>query len=364
MPVSEHLLPYLNRIDESKWYTNFGKLVQELECKLESMLEAPCVTTANGTLALDLAIRALELPLGSKILVPAVTFHATGLAVLAAGHIPILCDVHPSAWILTPEIAQDVLRENYPSDISAVIPVAAFGRPVPIESWECFAETNNIPVVIDAAGAFPAQQVSAKSYVLTVFSTHATKFMSSGEGGFVASHNKTIIDTIRSLSNFGLVVGKAGMNAKMSEYHAAVALASLARLEETKEAMRELHAYYTDSLPANVHCQLRPLSGHYTHMPVLLPDSREGFAHYIKAKLADLDIDTKQWYRPFLDEHPVFHTCQKTPLPVTRKLRQRMLGLPFHSSLTKQDIDHVCSQLNQVLASDVRDKVGMYEPSL
>jgi len=204
MPTTDDLITYLRCIDENKTYTNNGPLVQELEAKLELITGVPCVALSNCTVALELSIKSIEhclIPKPPVAIIPALTFSATGLAAINAGYDVALVDVDFLTWQLSRELLVDWSNKNfYPlHDIGVVMPVATFGRPVEIKQWE----NLNIPVVIDAAGAFPHQDVSKDPNIATCFSLHATKFIGCGEGGFVASNNPELIAKIRSLSNFG-----------------------------------------------------------------------------------------------------------------------------------------------------------------
>ena len=232
MPTAEELLPYLRRIDESRVYVNGGQCLYELQDRLEALLHARVAPVANGTLAIDLALRAIELPPGSDVLVPALTFPGTGLAIRNAGHVPVLADCCPLTWQLTPEMAEAIVRER-PS-IKAVVPVAAFGLPVPADEWKAFHDATHLPLVIDAAGALLQQVVPNRKGIAVCFSLHATKAVGAGEGGAVACVDPALIARVASMASFG----PNGTNAKMSEYHAAVALASLApeRLQAKADA--------------------------------------------------------------------------------------------------------------------------------
>jgi len=200
MPTADDLIPYLRRIDASRVYVNHGPLVQELEARLEQITGAPCVTVSNGTVALELALNAVcpSLDENWPLAVPAMTFSATGLAGQNARLGVDLYDINETSWQLTPALIP-AFSHNFYNPYAAIMPVATFGRPVDVQQWEGY----HVPVVIDAAGAFPQQEVSRDPNIATCFSFHATKFVGCGEGGFVASHNKDLIERVRRLSTFG-----------------------------------------------------------------------------------------------------------------------------------------------------------------
>ena len=344
MPTADELLPFLRQIDASKIYSNNGPLVRELEDCLSDLVRAPTVAVSNGTAALELTLRALRLPRGSAVLVPAATFVATGQAVSNAQLKPILCDVDSETWQLTPEGAIDA-AQGWP--IRAVIPVASFGMPVGIDGWEHFARETRMPVVIDAAGAIAEQAVSTSSALITVFSLHATKFIGAGEGGAVSTVDRFLLQRVAAMASFG----HWGTNAKMSEYHAAVALASLSPQRMTDKLQRAgaVAKAYVAGLSALPRLKLQRMPrADSTLLPVMLPP--ECSADEVQRRLEADGVQTKQWYRPFLEELQQFGGCPRPfKMPVTKMLRERMLGLPFHTGLTTDDVAHVCECLDKAM---------------
>jgi dTDP-4-amino-4,6-dideoxygalactose transaminase len=317
LPDPGLIQPYLQRMDESRDYVNDCALVREFEQALRRFTHTPVAAVSNGTVAIELALRSLGLPPRSRILVPSVTYVATGQAVRNAGHVPVLADVDPYTWTLDANYAASRL------DISAVVPVAAFGRPVDAREWESYRRATGTPVVIDAAGSIFTQDVR----MLTCFSLHATKFLGIGEGGVIAAPDVGAVGRVRALANFG----PGGTNAKMSGIHAAVGLAAattdawmLAKLRK----VATLYSHYALRLPASVRRQAGATMCGATLMPVLLP---EGFtAVNVAADLQKVGIDCKRWYAPFLHERTEFLDCDRVDsLPVS----QHAQPLPARAAL-------------------------------
>lgn len=352
MPTADDLLPYLRRIDAAKVYVNRGPLVQELEARLEQMTGVPCVTVSNGTVALELALKALIIDESydddgimrhSYIAVPALTFAASGLSILRNRLTPLICDVDEMHWQTSPRTVEDACAEadikRYTRMLECVMPVATFGDPVYVRQWEGYS----VPIVIDAAGAFPAQEVSKDPNIATCFSLHATKFIGCGEGGFVASANKELIERVRGLSMFG----EGGTNAKMSEYHAAVALASLDRGLGKMQRSVQVAKWYVNRFQDMP--MIKQWAGFNMYATLGVVELLSPVTSGLINKLKDEGIETKQWYRPYLDERDDFghHPCGT--FPVTDHLRDHLLGLPFHNFLTEADVAHVCSTLKRIL---------------
>ncbi len=358
LPRIEQLLPYLREIDSNRRYTNFGPLVQRFEARILRELNGigrmQTVTTCNATLALELALAAMNLPSDARVLLPATTFVATATAVLRAGYHPLLSDIDEHNWLLTPDIARAMLKT---ATFDAVLPVAAFGCAQDVSAWDQFQEDYGIPVLIDAAGAFGNQEIGHRTPV--IFSFHATKALGCGEGACLVSNDLALVETVRQLSNFGINpeggdVNLVGTNAKLSEYHAAVGLASLDNWADQRRRYLTLTDRYLAGLQRfcpELTLQQRPRQGVYPILPTLLPASAN--AIQISVQLEAAGIETRRWYCPPLYEHPAFRTCKQCgPLPNVDKLSARMLGLPFHLDLSEPDIETVCHTVADLLSKD------------
>jgi len=337
LPGADDLLPFWRRIDSARRYTNFGPLEQAFAAAAAALLDAErppsAATTSSGTAALALALQALGLPAGSRVLAPALTFPATAAAILAAGLEPLLADVDPDTWTLTPDIAR-----RWAASVSAVVPVAAFGVALPATAWDSFAEETGLPVVLDAAGALGRQRAPRRC--VAVFSLHATKTLGVGEGGLVAAYDADLVERVRRLSNFGFEDGVAAVaagNAKLSEWHAAVGLAQIPRAQALWAAKQRLSGAYRRALP-----HLPMQAGTPGNLVVRLPLSAER----VGDELAAEGIETRRWYQPDLTRHPAYERLPRAgELPATASLHDRLLGLPFHGWLTDEEVTVVARAL-------------------
>ncbi|WP_408952605.1 DegT/DnrJ/EryC1/StrS family aminotransferase [Lysobacter sp. Hz 25] len=354
MPQADSLLPYLRQIDQNRHYTNFGPLNAEFERRIAAdagrqWLPEQVTTVSNCTVGLELALQALKLRPGARVLIPAITFAATVTSVIRVGMTPVLSDVDRHSWLLNPRLARAAIASGR---IDAVIPVSTFACPHDTAEWDAFVRDTSLPVVVDAAGAFGNQ--GPGELIDVVYSFHATKSFGTAEGGAVLSRSLERIKHIRKLSNFGIdtsigMLDSIGTNGKMSEYHAAIGLASFDQWDDTKRARRDLSGRYAQALAQNcpfLGYQTKPADGIYPLLPVLLPSGAS--AARWSEHLAKQGIQSRRWYSPSLRAHPALHNIEISgSLDVANDIGQRILGIPFFIGMTDEDIARVCAALAQ-----------------
>ena len=359
LPSFLELQPYLRSMEQVGRYTNFGPLACNFESRLARVLRRRdrrtgaigVCSTSSGTTALELGLEALNLPPKARVLLPAVTFPATATSVIRAGFTPLIADVDPDHWTLTPELAETHVARTR---VDAVVPVAAFGPSLDSKAWDEFAAKTGLPVLIDAAGAFPDQTIGDRS--LVAFSFHATKQLGVGEGGALASRDPAFTERAQHLSNFGFVDGRVqvpGTNAKMSEYHAAVGLAQLDRWAGIVQRRQAVWRYYEELLHQAFEDDIVRQAGSPSSAPSLmvvavpeLPASR------ILDRLQMRGIQGRQWYCPALHLHPGIRDRSEMAseeFPTAEFLTNHLLGLPFHTRLTKEDVSAVVRKLSAAI---------------
>jgi len=277
LPPASRLAPYLAAIDEVRLYSNFGPHARAFEGRLCSHfgLEGGTIATvANATLGLTLALMAQGASRGALCAMPAWTFVASAHAVALAGLVPYFVDVDPVTWALDPLAIEDEIA-SAPTPVGAVMVVTPFGEPIDYSAWDDFKCRTGLPVVIDAAAAFDSLQVGQTP---SVVSLHATKILGVGEGGFVASRDASVIRSIRERSNFGFDGNRsaliAGVNAKLSEYHAAIGLASLDMWSETRTAWMSVAGTYRNAMKNSNSINLQPGFGETCEFDVHCVDRR------------------------------------------------------------------------------------------
>jgi dTDP-4-amino-4,6-dideoxygalactose transaminase len=351
LPDADAILPYLRRIDDARWYSNFGPLLIDLEARLAQRFAAPArmVTGVNATQLLTLALKAMDLPAGGLCMIPAWTFVATAHAVIEAGLTPYFVDVDPRTWMLDPQAALAALR-TAPGAVSAVIPVSAFGALPDVAQWAAFRTAAGTPVLIDGAAAFD-QAHDAR--VPMVVSLHATKVLGVGEGGFLASCDAELVDRVRQSTTFGFRGGReslrAGTNAKLSEYAAAVGLAALDGWPASR--LRYLRAGQLLRMAFTGLPQVAFQPGWGTDWvtsvcTVRLPD---GAASQVERALREEGVDTRRWWGDGCHRSPAFADCPHGDLADTDLLARSTLGLPFAVDLDAADCSRIAGAVGRAL---------------
>lgn len=352
LPLAEAIFPYLQRIDGARWYSNFGPLLNELEGRLADRFRPSTriVTVANGTQALALTLAAMDLPAGGLVAVPAWTFVATAHAVMQAGLVPWFVDVDEETWSLDPAAIAARLA-SAPQPIVAVIPVSPFGRPLDLAAWRAFRDETGVPVLIDAAAGF---DTADDARLPLVVSLHATKVAGAGEGGFLATEDNALADRVRALSTFGFRGSRDSLipatNAKLSEYTAAVGLASLDSWPADRLRFLRAAQMLRIGLTGLPDVQFQPGWGSEWITSVCCVTLPEGAADAVERSLAADGVDTRRWWGLGCHTSPAFADLPRDVLDVTARLGRRVIGLPFSIDLSAEEVGQIATALSRAIS--------------
>ena len=242
---------YVDQIFDSRWLTNNGPLVREFQEKLEEFLQVNhCIPICNGTIALELAERALGFK--NEVVLPSFTFVATAHSLQWQKITPVFADIQKDDVTIDPAFIRRVLTPN----TSGIIGVHVYGHPCNHQAIQEIAEERNIKVLYDAAHSFGCEVDGTPVATLgdaSIFSFHATKFFNSFEGGAVATNDDGLAEQIRLMTNFGFAGNKKdkvdylGTNGKMTEISAAMGLAMLESVESVREKNKENYGIYRNA---------------------------------------------------------------------------------------------------------------------
>ncbi len=357
-------------MENSGIYTNYGPINQKFEKQLvEQMFSGvgQCVTVCNATIGLMMALkyatRHKDTRVARYVIMPSFTFAAAAHAALWAGFIPLFCDIDPDDWMASHESENELLRQ-YGEQVAAIFPYATFGNATDIARYTALEKQTGIPVVIDAAASLGAHDALGQGFGTgsphaIVCSLHATKTMGIGEGGFIYANNPDMIEALRAMGNFGFGqirhATMPGLNSKLPEIGALLALSGLERLESVVERKRRIEQMYYDLLPGFGFQQQRGARISYQFMPVRLPPRFAAYRHAILERMKEKRIGTSTYFSPHLHEQSYFAAHSKAgDLHATRALASSIVSLPLWHEMTPEMVGYVCQELmNACHAADM-----------
>jgi dTDP-4-amino-4,6-dideoxygalactose transaminase len=345
VPEPEAWLPHLRDSYEQRVFANSGPAARRFEAALAERYARPgreVILVANCTLGITAAL--LAVGASGRVVVPAFSFPATAQAVLESGCVPVFCDVSRVTWEMDPGALEEVLT-RYPS--STVLYVRAFGFCRDVAAVEAVAARYGARLVLDSAaalggrladGAWAGQQGEAE-----VFSMHVTKVFGIGEGGVVfASREHTA--RLRQACNFGLERGDVvmrGLNAKLSDFHAAIGLALLDRIDGYIDRRRQVAERYDRAFTScawvsgAVDVGAPPMQTY-----PLLVDSGSRAGGLVERSL-ERGVELRRYYTPALHKASAFVSYERGPLAVAEDLASRMVCLPVYSDMSDAEVDVV-----------------------
>ena len=248
MPDKEKVLAKFAQVLDNQWLTNMGPMSLELEERIASMLGAKhCICVCNATIGLELLQRALNLK--GEVIIPSFTFIATAHSLRWQRIDPVFCDVRVGDHLIDPTKIEELITPR----TSAIMAVPIWGQPCDYKALQAIADKHGLKLIFDSAHAFGCK--SGDQYLggfgdAEVFSFHATKVFSTGEGGAVTTNSDELAEKLRLMRNFGFTnydkTDHIGTNAKMSEFAAAYGLVHLDELDSIIEQNKKIHQAYLD----------------------------------------------------------------------------------------------------------------------
>lgn len=351
LPTAERLLPYLRVIDESRRYSNHGTLLLSLQQRLSDAMGGNFVALAgSGTGALEGAILGYAgraRPEKPICLMPAFTFIGSVTAVQQCGYEPHFADVDPETWMLDPtQVSNHPLLDR----AGLVLVVSALGKRVEHAPWAAFRAAHSIPVVIDGAAMIELTFASPSACIGDIpvaLSFHATKAFAVGEGGAVVTSSEATWRSAMQALNFGFDETRlsvaAGLNGKMSEYHAAVGHAELDGWPE-KCAGFKAAALRLQNACAAIDLLVAPAVG-ANYAIARTSSGRESTK--LQQRLSASGIGYRRWYGDGAHRHPVTAGLSRDKaLPHTEQLTRTLIGLPMSADLSPEDARLVGDAIN------------------
>lgn len=353
LPPIEEYYVLLQGIWQRNWLTNNGPLVNDLELRLKQFLGLDhLLYVNNGTIALQMAIKALDLK--GEIITTPFSYVATTSSIAWEGCRPVFVDIDPGTLNMDPSRIEAAINEH----TSAIMATHVYGNPCDIDAIQAIASRHGLRVIYDAAHCFgttyKGKSVLAYGDVSTC-SFHATKLFHTVEGGSVSSPSADITRKLSLLRNFGHTSAVdfegLGTNAKCSEYHAAMGLAVLDRIQELMDARREQwHRYASllEGLPLRtIHVDADKVGYNCAYFPVIL-ESEEQLLKTVQA-LNTHYVYPRRYFYPSLNH---LDYVDHRPCPVSEDISARVLCLPLFHQLSKPEQELVARVILRAVRYD------------
>ena len=343
---------------EREWFTNNGPYVREFEQKLTKLLGVKhCIPVCNATVAMELAVRALELR--GEVIIPSFTFIATAHCLQWQEITPVFCDIHRATHNLDPARVEQLITPR----TTGIIGVHIWGRPCEIEGLAALAQRHNLKLLFDAAHAFGCSfrgKMVGNFGEAEVFSFHATKFFNTFEGGAIATNNDALAAKVRLMKNFGFQgydnVIYIGTNGKMTEISAAMGLTELESMDDFITTNRKNYHAYRDGLQGIPGVTLAPYDEAERcnfHYIILEIDEAAGLGRdQLIAALHAENVLARRYFFPGchrMQPYRSFFPHAGLLLPETERLASRVASLPNGTSVGAAEIRTICGLIRFIL---------------
>ena len=342
LPPKEEYIKYVSDIFESGFLTNQGPVLNKLESHLRKYLGVENFHyVTNGTIALQLAIRALGIE-GGEIITTPFSYVATTSSILWEHCTPVYVDIETDNFTIDVNKIEDAIT----SETRAIMPVHVFGYACNIDKIQEIADKYNLKVIYDAAHAFGSvyKGRALSSYGdISTLSFHATKLFHTIEGGGLVARDKDVSEKIRLIKQFGHDSDQyicLGINAKQDEFNAAMGLSNLNHINEILSARKKCVELYDDLLNGTLGRPKKQLDliYNYAYYPVIFESER--VLSKILKKLAENDIFPRRYFYPSLNTLPYLE--RNFNCPISQDISQRIACLPLYYGLEDNTIEQIC----------------------
>lgn len=347
----DELLNSYRQVLERKWLSNSGPNVRELERRLAELLDVrQVICTSNGTVALEIAIRAAGL--SGEVIVPSFTFVATAHALQWQMITPVFCDVDPQTHTIDPARIEELITPR----TTGIIGVHTWGRACNVEALQEIADRHGLTLLFDAAHAFRCSHGGRPIGGFgkaEVFSFHATKFFNTLEGGAIATNDEAFAERIRLMKNFGFTgydrVEHVGTNGKMNEISAATGLVSLKHVDHFIDINRRNYHCYRDNLDVRGLRLVDYPSNERANYQYIVVEVDEELLELDRDRLVVIlhaeNVIARRYFFPGchrLEPYRSYFPHSHLLLPCTERLTNRVFCLPTGQEISEEQILKIC----------------------
>ena len=347
------LLERVNTMLDTHWLSNGGPFVKEFEERIASAAGVKhCIAMCNATVALEIAIRALELK--GEVIVPSFTFVATVHALQWQEITPVFCDIDPATHNIDPHKIERLITPR----TTGILAVHLWGRPCKVSQLQAIADKHDLKLLFDAAHAFGCSYQGRKIGgfgCAEVFSFQATKFVNAGEGGAIVTNEDALATRMRLMNNFGFSgydnVIYLGTNGKMSELSAAMGLTNLeSQAEFTRLNQANFETYEENLRGINGLSLLRydpRNSPNYQYVVVEMDTREAGLTRdQLLSVLHAENVLARRYFYPGVHRMEPYRSHfphAGSLLPHTEAVAGRVLHLPTGTGVNATDIGKICA---------------------
>ncbi|WP_343347621.1 DegT/DnrJ/EryC1/StrS family aminotransferase [Terrisporobacter petrolearius] len=357
LPPIEEYTKKIESIWENNWITNNGPIHNEFEKKIEKYLNAENINLfVNGHLALDIAIKAMELK-GEVITTP-FTFASTTHAIVSNNLTPVFCDIKLDDFTIDENKIEELITER----TSAIMPVHVFGYPCNVDKINKIAQKHDLKVIYDAAHVFGVEVdgVGIGNFGdISMFSLHATKVYNSIEGGLLTFKDNKLKRKLNLYKNFGISgeesIELAGLNAKMNEFQATMGLLNLKYVDEQINNRKKIASIYRKELKEIKGIYyLEDKEGvkhNYSYFPIIIEDEHLGINRdEIYEILKRYNVFTRKYFYPLVTDFQCYRGKYKCSHLINAKyIANKVLTLPIYGQLSEDDAVRIIKILKYII---------------
>lgn len=348
LPPIEEYQAYVEQIWRNGWLTNDGPLLKELESRLRSTLENERVLfVGNGTVALQLAIKALKL--SGEIITTPFSYCATTTSILWENCKPVFTDINEHDFNLNPALIEAAIT----SKTTAILATHVYGRPCDVEQIGKIAKKHNLKVIYDGAHTFGTKLNGTPVLNFGDISTcsfHATKVFHTTEGGCITCNNDELLTALAQSRSFGHVDDnyyRVGINGKNSEFHAAMGLSNLPHLKTIISNRKKTSELYNKGLNwkklSKPFTKFDNFEYNYAYYPVVF--NNEAAITAVIKELNAANIFPRRYFYPALNRLP--YLAESQPCPVSEQVAQNVLSLPLSHDTSEETVERVVKIINE-----------------
>ena len=348
LPPFEEYTAILKRAWDTGWITNNGELVQELEAKLKKYLGVQnLLFTCNGTVPLQMALKALNIT--KEVITTPFSYVATTNVILWEGCTPVFVDIDPLTFCIDASKIEAAITPG----TQAILATHVYGLPCDVEAIDAIAKKHGLKVIYDGAHAFGCtyKGKSLLSYGdISTCSFHATKLFHTVEGGCVIANDDSVANQLMLYRQFGHVYDKyssIGINAKNSEFHAAIGLCVLPNINKIIDDRKRVSVLYDNYLSPKLQKLFlnSELTYNYSYYPVVFRNENQLLQMH--QNLAEQRINTRRYFYPSLNQLSFIQNNSMSSCPYSEDISQRVLCLPLYFGLQKDVVEMIAKIISK-----------------